>query len=304
MATKRISPAVLHPLTEALVNAFWYKNDLRSFLTSCLGRGKLVAHLDWTAYKRNIVAQLVDNLAANQHKYFDELLNLILATAEITDPSHLRKLEDGEVRYTNAVEALKTLRGLVEPYRRLRSDEEEAERRREQDRVKAEIQRAINEKLNELKAQFYEIISLPPQPRGYALEVFLNGLFTLFDIDARAPFRIRGEQIDGAFTFEGEFLVEAKWHDEKTPVADLDIFASKVGRKLDNTLGLFLSMSGYQDSAIEIHSGGRPVMILMDGADLSAIIDGRITLPELLRRKRQHASRTGEVFMGAYKLLN
>jgi len=301
--TRRINPAALHALKEALVLAFWYKRDLRGFLTSSLGRGELIAFLDWTDYKRTIVAQLVDSLAADQHRHFDELLTLILATADITDPSHLKRVEDGERKYADALDALKTLRDLVEPYRRLRSDEEEANRRREAERVQAEMQRAINEKLAELRASFYEIVALPVQPRGYALEKFLNGLFALFDIDAKSPFRISGEQIDGAFTFEGEFLLEAKWQDAKTPVADLDSFAGKVGRKLDNTLGLFLSMNGYQESAVQVHSRGRPVMFLMDGSDLSAVIEGRISLPDLLHRKRQYAAQTGDVFISAYTLL-
>ena len=146
-------------------------------------------------------------------------------------------------------------------------------------------------------------MALAAQARGYALEKFLNDLFALFDIDAKAPFRITGEQIDGAFTFEGEFLLEAKWQDEKTPLSDLDVFDRKVERKLDNTLGLFLSMNGFQDTAINISSGGRPRVILMDGADLSAVIEGRISLPDLLRRKRQHAARTGEVFISAYTII-
>ena len=301
--TRRVNPAAIHALKEALVLAFWYKKDLRAFLTTCLGRGELIAHLDWTDYKRPIVAQLVDSLAADQHRHFSELLNLLLATADITDPSHLKRVEDGARKYDDAVVALKTLRDLVEPYRRLRSEEEEANRRREADRVQAEMQQAMTAKLAELRTSFYEIVALPAQPRGYALEKFLNGLFALFDIDAKAPFRITGEQIDGAFTFEGEFLLEAKWKDEKTPVADLDTFAQKVGRKLDNTLGLFLSMNGYQESAIQIHSQGRPIMLLMDGADLSAVIEGRISLPDLLHRKRQHAAQTGDVFISAYTIL-
>ena len=303
MTTQRISPSVLQPLKEALVSIFWYKRDLRAFLTSCLGRGELVSHLDWTDYKRAIVGQLVDTMAADQHLYFDGLLSLILATADTTDPAHLKRLEDGEKKYADAVAAVQSLRKLVEPYRQLRDEQQEANRRREAERVQAEMQRAVAEKLQELKTQFYAIVTLPAQQRGYALEGFLNGLFGLFDIDARAPFRITGEQIDGAFTFEGEFILEAKWQDARTPVADLDAFAGKVGRKLDNTLGLFLSMNGYQDSAIQVHSRGRPIMILMDGADLSAVIEGRITLPELLTRKRQHAARTGDVFLSAYTLL-
>jgi hypothetical protein len=303
MLSKRISPAVLHPLKEALILAFWYKQDLRAFLSSCLGRDGIVAHLDWTAYKRSIVAQLVDSLAADQHRHFDALLNLLLATADITDPSHLKRVEDGDKKYAAAVEALGTLRQHVEPYQKLRGEEEEANRRRELERAQAEIQQAITKKLDELRTEFYGIVAMPAQARGYALERFLNDLFALFDIDAKAPFRITGEQIDGAFTFEGEFLLEAKWQDEKTPLAELDSFDKKVERKLDNTLGLFLSMNGFQETAIGISSGGRPRVILMDGADLTAVIDRRISLPELLRRKRQHAARTGVVFIGAYKIL-
>jgi hypothetical protein len=301
--SRRINPAVLHPLKEALALAFWYKKDLRAFLVSCLGRGGLVAHLDWTDYKRVVVGQLVDAVAADQHRYFDDLLNLILATADVTDPAHLKRLEDGDKKYADAVDAVHTLRKLVEPYRQLRSEEEEANRRRDAERAQAEMQRAITEKLAELKAQFYQIVAMPAQPRGYALEKFLNGLFALFDIDAKAPFRLAGEQIDGAFTFEGEFLLEAKWQDTKVAVADLDAFAGKVGRKLDNTLGLFLSMNGFQDTAIDVHSQGRPTVILMDGADLSAVIEDRTSLPDLLRRKRQHAARTGHIFIGAYQII-
>jgi hypothetical protein len=44
-------------------------------------------------------------------------------------------------------------------------------------------------------------------------------------------------------------------------------------------------------------------MILMDGADLSAVVEGRISMPDLLRRKRQHAARTGEIFLSAYHLI-
>ena len=146
------------------------------------------------------------------------------------------------------------------------------------------------EKVEELRQQFLELFGKLPQERGYALERLLNEMFAVFDIDAKAPFRLAGEQIDGAFTFEGEYLLEAKWHQELTP-ADLDIFSSKVKRKLDNTLGLFVSMSGFQPTAVDLHSN-RAVVILMDSADLMPVLECRIELPELLKRKRQHAART------------
>lgn len=304
MTTKRISPAVLHSLKEALIYAYWFKKDLRAFLNSCLNDRAFVAQFDWEGqYKRAIVAQLVDTLAADQHRYFDELLNLILATSDIPDPVHLKRLDDGESKYANAIAALKVLSESVGPYRLLRSEYEEAARRREADRVRAESFQAMNAKLEELKRKFHEIHTLAPQPRGYALEAFLNQLFALFDIDAKAPFSLRGEQIDGAFTFEGEYILEAKWHQGKTPHGDLEIFYGKIARRLDNTLGLFISMNGFQDTVFEMARQRRPNVILMDGGDLNAVIDGRLELPDLLRRKRQHAARTGEVFVSAYQLL-
>jgi hypothetical protein len=303
-ATKRVNPAVLPPLKEALTLAFWYKKDLRPFLASSLDDTALVAQLDWTDYKRNIVHQLVDTLAANQHRYFDQLVNLILSTADISDPQWLTRADDGQRKYDDAVGALKALQKLVEPLRKQRTEAEEADRRRKEEDARSAVQRAIREKLSELQGLLYDITSLEPQARGYALEKLLNQLFALFDIDAKSSFRIVGEQIDGAFTLEGtEYLMEARWRKEKASVADLDTFAGKIGRKLDNTLGLFLSINGFEESAVSTHSQSRPVLFLMEGSDLSAVLEDRIGLPELLSRKRQHAAHTGEVMISAYRLI-
>ena len=306
VSTKRVSAAIVAPLTEALSLAFWYKKDLRAFLSTALPDVGLVSHLDWTDYKRNIVAQLVDTLAKNQSKYLEEFLNLTLATADISDPNHLKRLEDGQQKYEEAVAALATLQKQVGPYRQLRSEEQEADRHRREEDARNAVQRATREKLLELKQLLYELAAeVDHQKRGYALEKLLSRLFALYDIDAKASFRIIGEQLDGGFTFENtEYLFEAKWRNEKSNVADLDSFAGKIGRKLENTLGLFLSVNGFQDSAIKTYSQNRPALFLMDGSDLSAVLEDRIGLPELLPRKRQHASHTGEVFISAYRILS
>jgi hypothetical protein len=301
-----VNAAILAPLKEALSLAFWYKRDLRAFLSTALPDLGLVSQLDWTDYKRNIVGQLVDTLAKNQGKYVEELLDLILATADISDPNHLKRLEDGQQKYDEAVAALATLSKQVAVYRQMRSEEEEATRHRREEEARAAVQRATSEKLLELKGLLYELTAdTNHQKRGYALEKLINNLFALFDIDAKASFKITGEQIDGAFTFEStEFLFEARWRDKKSAVADLDAFAGKIGRKLENTLGLFLSVNGFEDTAVSTYSQNRPTLFLMDGSDLSAVLEDRIGLPELLTRKRQHASHTGEVFISAYRILS
>lgn len=301
---QQINPAVLHPLKEALTYAYWYKPDLRAFLYQCTGERELIAALDWSDRKRVIVSQLVDTMAANQHKYFDGLLTLLLSTADITDPAHLKQLDDGASKYQHAVDALAALRTQVEPYRKLRDREEEQAQARELLRAQAETRQAIKSKLEELKTQFFEIVVLPAQARGYALEKLLNELFAVYDIDSKGPFRNVGEQIDGAFSFEGtEYLLEAKWEDARISTDALSVFAGKVQRKLDNTLGLFLSMNGFQGNALTLHSQNRSVIILMDGADLMAVLEDRIDLAALLKRKKQHASRTGEVFLPVSQIL-
>ncbi|WP_146241389.1 hypothetical protein [Actinokineospora spheciospongiae] len=263
-----------------------------------------MASLNWAAYKRQIVAELVDLLAADQHKYFEMLLDLLLAVSDIEDPAHLKVLEDGKKKYDEAVDALNTLRKQTERYRALRSEQEEATRRRETEKARAENAQTMTEKLQQLNSTFKSLQTQDEQKRGYALETLLTDLFALYDVDTKGSFRIYGEQLDGAFTFEnGEYLFEAKWRKALTPLADLDTFNMKVQRKLDNTLGLFFSMNGFQPSALGLGGSGRPRVLLMDGYDLTLVLEDRVSFPEALRRKRQHAARTGEIFLRVAEML-
>lgn len=302
---QRINPSTIHALNEALSLAFWYKKDLRAFLSTALPDNQLVAQLDWTGeYKRNLVRQLTSTMCASEHKYQEELLDLILSTADMGDPLHLKRVEDGDRKYEEAVAAIAVLKDQVQPYRNLRDETEQADRRRREEAARAEQGRAVAEKLKELQQQFFEILAEPPQKRGYSLEKFLNQIFALFDIDAKSSFKVVGEQIDGAFTFEGtEYLFEAKWQKDKVSSADLDVFTGKVRRKLENTLGLFLSMNGYETTGMDLHSQHGSAIFLMDGSDLAAVLEDRITLPDLLTRKRQHASRTGQIMLSAFEVL-
>ena len=139
-----------------------------------------------------------------------------------------------------------------------------------------------------------ELLKADVQKRGYQLEKLLRDLFELFDLDPKASFKIIGEQIDGAFTFDGiDYLSRPAEAGQVDPGA-LDRFDGKIRRKLENTLGLFVAINGFSETAVGTHSGGRPTMILMDGADLWAVLEARIPLTEMLRRKRRHAAQTGE----------
>jgi len=84
---------------------------------------------------------------------------------------------------------------------------------------------------------------------------------------------------------------------------DLYKFAGVLSGKLKNTLGLFISINGFSPECTATRSEALKAMILMHGADLNAILDDRITLPEMLYRKRRHASQTGNIYLPVDKIL-
>lgn len=302
---KKISPAAIQALKQALTLVYWFKSELRSFLSQCLSDPSVLSRLNWDDYKRNIVATLIDHLAMNEEVYQRDLIRLMTEVCEVTDFSHLRKLEDGDRKAREAKEAVEALRVQLRGYQDLKEEGEKGEKRRADAHARLMRVNAVQKQLEELKQEFFHLVgSENPQQRGFTLEKVLKGLFDLFDLDPKASFRIMGEQIDGAFSFEGtDYLLEAKWQQEPVAAADLDSLAGKLSRKLENTLGLFLSVNGFSEDAVKTHSSGRRLTILMDGSDLMAVLEGRIDLVHLLLRKRRKASETGNIYLRIHEIL-
>ncbi len=300
---KKVSPAAIGTLKEALVSIYWYKKDLRSFLRNACGndaRG-LVAQLDWDQTKHVIVGSLLDTMARHELKYQDTLIRLMLATCDFTDFSHLRRLEDGEQKAQRAESAVEAVRSQTSTYREQIEEQEQVRRRGELARVRAEEKRHFQGSLAVLHARYLALAqgeATTPRQRGVDFEQLLRDLFELFDLDPRGPFRTTADQIDGAFTFEGgDYLLGARWRKDPVGVEDLDAFKGKVQTRLENTLGLYVSVTGFSKTAVDRHSAAQPVLILMDGMDLMAVLEDRIRLDELLLRKRRHAAQTGEIFL-------
>jgi len=44
-------------------------------------------------------------------------------------------------------------------------------------------------------------------------------------------------------------------------------------------------------------------MILVDGSDIMAVLEGRIDLLQLMLRKRRHASQTGNIYLRIHEIL-
>lgn len=151
--------------------------------------------------------------------------------------------------------------------------------------------------LEELKAEIVRITALEPQPRGYAFETFLRELFAAYGLKPREAFRNRGEQIDGSFVLDGAvYLLEAKWQNAQTGVADLRGFEGKLQDKARWVRGLFLSQSGFTEDGLAAFGRGKQT-VCMDGLDLYEMLNRGLRFDEVIEAKVRRAAETGAPFI-------
>jgi len=144
------------------------------------------------------------------------------------------------------------------------------------------------------------------QARGYALEDLLKELFALYEIRYRKSFRAEGEQIDGFFSFGGfDYLVEARWRSPQPTLQQLLAFKGKVDRKIESTRGLVVSIPGFSpDCVTRLRQAGPANLILMDGYDLTLILESRVSLVDALQAKSDHAAQEGNLYFPLAKLFS
>ncbi|MGC2414482.1 MAG: restriction endonuclease [Stellaceae bacterium] len=146
-------------------------------------------------------------------------------------------------------------------------------------------------------AELQDLIGLEPHARGYAFESFLKRLFDRFGLEARDPFRLIGEQIDGSFLLGSEtYLLEGKWQNAPSGIDHLHTFHGKVEQKAAWTRGLFISYTGFSEDGLTAFGRGKRV-ICMDGSDLSETFIREVPLNQVLERKVRRAAETGLAFV-------
>ena len=303
---KQISPAGIMALKESLCSVYWYKSELRGFLQLCLSNPAILNKFDWGNYKRQIASDIIDYLVVNPSSYIGDLTRICYEICKLTDFSHLKSLEDGSQKVEKARNAVNQLKQLVEPHQDIKKEQDEIKKRQEKAATKLKTNVAVRQKLEAIKNRYMPLVgSSNAQGRGFELERIMYDLFELFDLDPKASFKNLGEQLDGAFSLGGtEYLFEAKWQKELVNKADLAVFSEKVKSKLENTLGVFLSINGFSKDGVLAHQAGGASIILMDGGDLMAVFEERIDFTSLLLRKKRHAAQTGNIYFSYYQMLS
>ena len=295
-AFQKLSEPAWHALEEALRTYHWYKLGFENLVRGRFAEAPdALAAVNFDETKRTATGQLVRALRLNEKKYQTVVIDALVALSEV-DPEfpHLARVEDRPMLVAEAKAAYDAVRTVIDEYAELAASRQAVRRAAEETIAEASARRQHDSQLHD---QFLRMAqsSDQPQKRGFAFERFLNAMFELWDLYPRASYRIRHEQIDGAFTFHtNDYLLEAKWHAKPLGLEHLDKFKAKIDRKARNTLGLCISISGFSEGAIDTHSYNRTPLILMDGIDLMPILEGHIELTEVLDRKRRHAAETGK----------
>lgn len=156
-----------------------------------------------------------------------------------------------------------------------------------------------------LKLQYEALKNLAAQPRGYALERFLETMFAYFGLAPRKSFRLTGEQIDGSFQLHAQtLLLEAKWQKKKIDFASLASFAAKVTGKSQWTRGLYLSQSGFTKEGLKaFQSNLTTPIICLDGGELDQILNDKLGFSEVLLLKMRAAGETNRAHIRIDELL-
>jgi hypothetical protein len=283
-------------IKDGIANLYWYKGDLhKAWLRSGVPNAtrdeilRLRRDDGMELSKRQQMDALYERLRSGEYERRLEVsrnfVRILAEQSSFTPQNEKHRVE-------NAERCALKLRELI---RRQEADREYRES------IRASASKATREtydsKLGELRLKFAEAHKLEPQKKGYALEAIFTELMRISGIPVEEPFRITGEQLDGAIKYDGHYyLLELKWTADKCEPKEIAHFYYKVQGKLQ-ARGLFLSMSGFSDGAISTLPKGKDLKILLlDGQHLANVIYGLYRFQELLEHAIRQASLRGDIY--------
>ncbi len=281
---------------------FHYKDNVEAFFISCgIDRRLAQKHKDkakfvWTRYLLNDLDDISDG--------FD------LQKKLLTELCKLKSLPDKDTPNPDAgLSALRTLKELaLENKFEFESKKKDETQRRIIQQEKQKIIQERAESLLKLKDLFLaSVTNTNRQGAGYSLEDILEQLFPIFDLEYRKSYKTSSttQQIDGHFKYEGfDYLVEAKWRVDQPNESEIGGFERKVNTKLESTRGLFISINGVRKEVIDQFCGKGSNILFLDGQDLIHILEGRIDLREVLRKKIDMAAQEGVVYFPVSSMLD
>ena len=292
---KKINYLVKEKMVSLSGACFWFWNNFYSFLNSCGVQESIYNLYSKDTYKKYDVMRNVLEYLENKND-IETINNLISGFYKLNGAIDKDNLDDNKAK-----SLLKEFKDIVG------TDPIEIElEKRAINKKRQETQQNINnkvlfdnelEKLNKTFLDLFSLNSITPQQRGFKLEALFAELLRINEFEYHKSYVLEGEQIDGYFKYEKfDYLVELKWTVEITKQKDLSIFDGKLRGKGQSTRGLFLSINGFDENAINKFSNDNPRIILMNGEDLTYILNGSKLFYDVLKAKLDAFVRMGNIY--------
>jgi|APCry1669189034_1035192.scaffolds.fasta_scaffold24935_2 restriction endonuclease Mrr len=298
---KILSPVFVELTQDALLKAIWFKGSLRLFLIQHHISEAALAQWHSDQSKRDFVEWLWPRLVKNE-KGQNAILAMARTLVEMKHFPDLERKEDTKERIPEAVEAVNRLKIAVAEINETIRETKASEVRRKAVIEEEAKRRAAQQSLEKLQSALNGLVTkIGTQEGGYEFERWIYDLAIYFELEARRGYKAEGRQIDGAITIEGTtFLLEAKMINEPIGSADIDTFMAKIESKADNTMGLFISLSGFNQGAKKTASKQRTPMLLLDSGHIfNLVMRGVMTLPQVVSRIKRHAHQTGSSYLSS-----
>ncbi len=285
-------------MKDCILSLFWPRKDILGFFEKhgCTKAevGRLQIDGENALKRHEIVDTLFETLATradNGLGPFRAMLQSLLAWSHF-DPYYFDKLRKLDRAAAN--KNLAHLRQLQE----IRDAKIKADRERRA--TQEAVRQQATASLEELRAEYLDLLAdkISRQQRGYALERILAELGRISQLETTEAFRVNGEQIDGAVKFDGEhYLVEAKWQEKSASNEPVYQFAGKVAGKLCGR-GLFISVNGFSAEVVGSLVLGKEIQTLfVDGEDLILVLEGHLSLRDMIDRKVKAAQTKGLIYV-------
>jgi hypothetical protein len=283
-------------IKDGIANLYWYKGDLQKAWLRAGVSNSLTQRISQENYR--------DGTTISKRKQMDRLYE------EIRGSDFNKRLEISR----NFVRTLIEHKNFVpqDPRHRIEVAERSALKLRElvaeqdiqrekKERVRTSTanipKKSYQQELAEVKDAFEKALTLSAQKRGYELEKIFVQLMRISGIQVEEPFRIVGEQLDGAIKYDGHYyLIELKWFADKLEPKHIGSFYFKIEGKL-GARGVAIAMNGYTSGVVESVSKGKELkVLLLDGNHLANVIYGQYTFKELLDHAIKCASLHGQLY--------
>ena len=208
------------------------------------------------------------------------ILRLAQALSEQQAFPDLEGWEDSAEKLADANRAMANLRYLAEQQRDIDERQHQVEARKRFADAQSTT-RKTQLRLEELSSRLNSLVSeLGTQEGGYKFQDWFYDLMDFFDIPSRRPYWQAGRQIDGSITLKDTtYLVELKFTATQADVTEVDSFIRKVTTKADNTMGVFVSMSGFSSVAIAEASKDKSPILLFEHSHVHYVLGGSNGFP-------------------------